>query len=55
MKPFAGDRPSEAVTAGRDGPLSPRHDGRSDVNLLYVILIIVLVLALLGFVGRGRW
>jgi hypothetical protein len=25
------------------------------MNLLYVILIIVLVLALLGFVGRGRW
>ena len=25
------------------------------MNLLYVILIIVLVLILLGFVGRGRW
>jgi flagellar basal body-associated protein FliL len=25
------------------------------VNLLWIILIIVLVLALLGFFGRGRW
>jgi hypothetical protein len=25
------------------------------MSLLYVILIIVLVLVLLGFVGRGRW
>jgi hypothetical protein len=41
------------VRGGR--PLSPGHDGRSDMSLLYVILIIVLVLVLLGFVGRGRF
>jgi hypothetical protein len=27
----------------------------SIVNLLWIILIVVLVLALLGFFGRGRW
>jgi hypothetical protein len=25
------------------------------MNLLYIILIVILVLALLGFVGRGRF
>jgi len=25
------------------------------VSLLWIILIVVLVLALLGFFGRGRW
>jgi flagellar basal body-associated protein FliL len=30
------------------------NEGRV-VNLLWIILIIVLVLALLGFFGRGRW
>jgi hypothetical protein len=29
--------------------------GRSDMSILWIILIVVLVLALLGFVGRGRW
>jgi hypothetical protein len=33
-----------------------RHlDERSRMSLLYIILIVVLVLALLGFVGRGRY
>lgn len=31
------------------------HLEGAQMNLLYVILIIILVLALLGFVGRGRW
>ena len=34
------------------------HAGEQEerMNLLYIILIVVLVLALLGFVGgRGRW
>jgi hypothetical protein len=44
-----------AVTVRRRRALCLRRDGRSDMNLLYVILIIVLVLVLLGFVGRGRW
>jgi len=25
------------------------------MSLLWIILVIILVLALLGFVGRGRW
>jgi len=25
------------------------------MSILWIILIVVLVLALLGFVGRGRW
>jgi len=25
------------------------------MNLLYIILVVLLVLVLLGFVGRGRW
>jgi hypothetical protein len=33
-----------------------RHlDERRRMSLLYIILIVVLVLALLGFVGRGRY
>jgi hypothetical protein len=40
----------------RPRPLSTgtRHEGDS-MSLLWIILIIVLVLALLGFFGRGRW
>jgi hypothetical protein len=26
-----------------------------DVNILWIILIVILVLALLGFFSRGRW
>jgi flagellar basal body-associated protein FliL len=29
--------------------------GREFMSLLWIILIIVLVLVLLGFFGRGRW
>jgi flagellar basal body-associated protein FliL len=28
---------------------------RNDVNILWIILIVILVLALLGFFSRGRW
>jgi flagellar basal body-associated protein FliL len=32
------------------------HDGRgNEVSLLWIILIVILVLALLGFFTRGRW
>jgi flagellar basal body-associated protein FliL len=27
----------------------------ADVNILWIILIIILVLAVLGFFSRGRW
>jgi hypothetical protein len=30
-------------------------DERGLVSLLWIVLIVVLVLALLGFFGRGRW
>jgi hypothetical protein len=33
----------------------PSHPGRfQDMSILWIILIVVLVLALLGFFGRGR-
>jgi hypothetical protein len=35
--------------------LSPRQQPRREMNLLWIILIIILVLALFGFIGRGRW
>jgi flagellar basal body-associated protein FliL len=39
-----------------DGVLRlPPRERRSSVTLLWIILIVVLVLALLGFFGRGRW
>lgn len=33
----------------------PRHERSSPMSLLWIILIVVLVLALLGFFGRGRF
>jgi hypothetical protein len=36
-------------------PLPGRQPKGDDVSLLWIILIVVLVLALLGFFGRGRW
>jgi hypothetical protein len=30
-------------------------DERGFVSILWIVLIVVLVLALLGFFGRGRW
>jgi hypothetical protein len=29
--------------------------GGTDLSILWIILIVILVLALLGFFGRGRW
>jgi flagellar basal body-associated protein FliL len=34
---------------------SNRKGGEPSVSLLWIILIVVLVLLLLGFFGRGRW
>jgi hypothetical protein len=31
------------------------NDERGSVDLLWIILIVILVLALLGFFSRGRW
>jgi flagellar basal body-associated protein FliL len=31
------------------------HHGRSDMSILWIILIVVVVLALFGFIGRGFW
>ena len=40
----------------RPAPFLLYKTGRSvQMNLLYIILIVVLVLVLLGFVGRGRF
>lgn len=47
---------SGSETDSRPTPLWFRHDERRDhVSLLWIILIVVLVLALLGFFGRGYW
>jgi flagellar basal body-associated protein FliL len=36
--------------------LHPRHDERGNgVSILWIILIIILVLALMGFFSRGYW
>ena len=43
------------VTGQARRPFSLDTQEGERMNLLYVILIIVLVLVLLGFVGRGRW
>jgi flagellar basal body-associated protein FliL len=32
-----------------------RREGRPRMSLLWIILIVVLVLALFGFIGRGYW
>ena len=36
-------------------PISDRCERRTGVSLLYIILIVILILALLGFFSRGRW
>jgi flagellar basal body-associated protein FliL len=38
-----------------DGRPHPIEHGRRSMSLLWIILIIVLVLVLLGFFGRGRF
>jgi flagellar basal body-associated protein FliL len=32
-----------------------RQEGRRSVSILWIILIVILVLALLGFFGRSYW
>jgi flagellar basal body-associated protein FliL len=32
-----------------------RREGRTPVSILWIILIVILVLALLGFFSRGYW
>ncbi len=47
-------RPHPKRALGRCAPDNQR-DGRPFVSILWIILIVVLVLALLGFFGRGRF
>jgi hypothetical protein len=53
---------SSAVSGGEErriesgrSPVVLAQDERSHMSLLWIILIVVLVLVLLGFVGRGRY
>jgi hypothetical protein len=45
------------VTSERPRPFPSRTQptGRSCMSILWIILIIVVVLALFGFIGRGFW
>jgi len=36
-------------------PVPHSANGRSCMSILWIILIIVVVLALFGFIGRGFW
>jgi hypothetical protein len=45
--PFCGDH----LRSGRQ----PIKEARKGMGILWIILIVVLVLALLGFFSRGRW
>jgi hypothetical protein len=51
--PFRGFHvvPIKANTAAGDN----RREGRTQVSILWIILIVILVLALLGFFSRGYW
>ena len=35
--------------------VSDRCERRTGMSLLWIILIVILILALLGFFSRGRW
>jgi hypothetical protein len=37
------------------GNLKPRREASNRMSILWIILIVILVLALLGFFSRGRW
>jgi flagellar basal body-associated protein FliL len=39
--------------AGR--PIDTKREARNRMSILWIILIVILVLALLGFFSRGRW
>jgi flagellar basal body-associated protein FliL len=43
---FCGDQHSRST---------PRKGGRNRMSILWIILIVILVLALLGFFSRGYW
>jgi hypothetical protein len=46
----------DAGKTGAARPVNRRRDTKgSPMSLLWIILIVVLVLALLGFFGRGRF
>jgi hypothetical protein len=53
----SGQTANEAVPRWTARPFHRcRHDGRhTDMSILWIILIVILVLALLGFFGRGRF
>ena len=40
---------------GNTIPVSDRCERRTGMSLLWIILIVILILALLGFFSRGRW
>ena len=40
---------------GNNIPVSDRCERRTGMSLLWIILIVILILALLGFFSRGRW
>ena len=40
---------------GKNIPDSDRCERRTGMSLLWIILIVILILALLGFFSRGRW
>jgi flagellar basal body-associated protein FliL len=42
-------------TRGHQPTRESDREGHSRMSILWIILIIVLVLALLGFFSRGRW
>jgi flagellar basal body-associated protein FliL len=45
--------PDGQNSAGRQR--TPRKGGVNRMSILWIILIVILVLALLGFFSRGRW
>ena len=40
---------------GKTRTVSDRNERRTGMSLLWIILIVILILALLGFFSRGRW
>jgi hypothetical protein len=48
-------RGSSVVDVTAQGTTTKERRGNYRVDLLWIILIVILVLALLGFFTRGRW
>jgi flagellar basal body-associated protein FliL len=42
-------------SGGETFSAGPTDREANDVNILWIILVVILVLALLGFFSRGRW